>query len=83
MQEKLLHLSWKINLVISKERYGVEVFITERMIKSLPCLMLFMSTMSSYTMRNLMCMYILLLDLMMIKLWQENIHIIEKTVIVS
>lgn len=27
--------------------------------------------------------YILLLSLMMIKLWQENIHIIEKTVIVS
>ena len=27
--------------------------------------------------------YILLLSLIMIKLWQENIHIIEKTVIVS
>lgn len=30
-----------------------------------------------------MITYILLLSLIMIKLWQENIHIIEKTVIVS
>jgi hypothetical protein len=37
----------------------------------------------SHIMKNLMYMYILLLDLMMIKLWQENIHITEKTVIVS
>jgi len=28
-------------------------------------------------------MYILLSDLMMIKLWQESIHITKKTVIVS
>ena len=35
------------------------------------------------SMLNALHMYILLLDLMMIKLWQGNIHIIEKTVIVS
>lgn len=42
-----------------------------------------MCTSSLSTMRNLMYMYILLSDLMMIKLWQENILITEKTVIVS